>query len=245
MEKEVIAQVAIATTIINERFPTASTCFLAGSVVKGEATASSDLDLVVIFDRVERANRQSFVFSDWPVEAFVHDPQTLKYFFCEVDRLSGFPALPTMVSEGIEVPSPTTLGQDLKDLASHVLQEGPPTWSQEERDRSRYMITDMVDDIRAPRNPDELRVVLSDLYSALANHYFRSRNLWSAKGKSVPRTLASHDSLLHERFAKAFAVAFKEETVSSVIRLCEDVLAPDGGFLFEGYSRDAPDSWRS
>lgn len=39
-----------------------------------------------------------------PLEAFVHDPETRNYFFFEVDRPSGIPALPQMVLEGIEIP---------------------------------------------------------------------------------------------------------------------------------------------
>lgn len=245
LKKDVSAAIATAVRIRQEVYPAAATCFLAGSIVRGEATASSDLDLVMVFAEVETASRQSFRFSNWPVEVFVHDPQTLDYFFRTVDRPTGVPALPTMVNEGIEVPSRTAFGQRQKDLAKRVLEDGPPLWSQEQRDHSRYMISDMVEDIRAPRNSDELRVVLSDLYSALANHYFRSRALWSAKGKNIPRALARHDGTVHNRFAKAFELAFKEETVTSVIQLCEDVLDRDGGFLFDGYSSDAPDTWRS
>jgi len=64
---------------------------LAGSIVRGEGTPHSDLDLVVIFDRLPNAYRESFYFGDLPVEAFVHDPETLNYFLFEVDRSSGIP----------------------------------------------------------------------------------------------------------------------------------------------------------
>jgi hypothetical protein len=48
------------------------------------------------------------------VEAFVHDPATLKYFFFEVDRASGVPSLPQMVVEGVEIPAPTEMSRALK-----------------------------------------------------------------------------------------------------------------------------------
>lgn len=51
------------------------------------------------------AYRESFTFGGYPVEAFVHDPATLEYFFLEVDRPSGVPALAQMVVEGIEIPA--------------------------------------------------------------------------------------------------------------------------------------------
>ena len=62
----------------------------------------SDLDLVVVFQKLENAYRESSRFDNWPVEAFVHDSETLNYFF-QMDRVSGVPSLPNMVNEGVEV----------------------------------------------------------------------------------------------------------------------------------------------
>ena len=50
----------------------------------------------------------------------------------------------------------------------------------------------------------------------------------------------SVDPEFHNRFAEAFETAFTSDDATAVIRLCEDVLERDGGFLFEGYTRDAP-----
>ena len=54
----------------------------------------------------------------------------------------------------------------------------------------------------------------------------------------------SVDPEFHNRFADAFETAFTSDDATAVIRLCEDVLEPDGGFLFDGYTRDAPKEWR-
>lgn len=244
MSQKLSAALSAAEKIRAQFFLGASTFMLAGSVVRGDATAFSDLDLVVVFDRAESARRQSFVFEGWPVEVFIHDPQTLEYFFREVDRPSGVPSLPNMVSEGIELPRETEFGSRIKDLASRVLAEGPIIWGQQERENSRYAISDMIEDIREPRNKAELRIVVSDLYSAIAEHFLRSQSLWSAKGKSIPRRLMSVDPEFHSRFAEAFETAFTSDDATAVIRLCEDVLEPDGGILFDGYTRDAPKEWR-
>jgi hypothetical protein len=55
------------------------------------------------------------------IEAFVHDPATLEYFFVEMDRASGIPSLPQMVMEGIEVPGPTDMSVRLKRRAAALL----------------------------------------------------------------------------------------------------------------------------
>lgn len=244
LSQNLSAALSAANKIREEFFPAASACLLAGSVVRDEATTFSDLDLVVVFQNVDNAQRQSFTFEGWPVESFIHDAQTLEYFSREVDRPSGVPSLPNMVNAGIEIPDETEFGSRLKGLANRILEEGPIPWGEKERENSRYAVSDMVEDIREPRNSEELRIVVSNLYSATADHFLRSQNLWSAKGKSIPRRLLSVDPEFYQHFKYAFEAAFTKEDTAPVIRLCEDILKPDGGFLFQGYVREAPSEWR-
>ena len=244
MPLDISAALSVARDIREQVFPTSSAFLLAGSVVRGESTSSSDLDLVVIFESVKNARRQSFTFANWPVEAFIHDAGTLEYFFREVDRPSGVPSLPSMVDEGIEVPKETGHGLLAKTLARNVLEAGPQPWTRQDRDDSRYVISDLIEDIRAPRNSHELLPTLASLYTAIANHYCRSQNQWSATGKSIPRRLMSLDPEFHRRFTETFEAAFTRSDTASVIQLSEDVLEPDGGLLFDGYCRDAPVDWR-
>lgn len=234
----------IAVRVHAERYPGAALAFLAGSHVRGEATATSDLDIVVIFDHLPCAYRESFCFANWPVEVFAHDPQTLAYFFQEFDRRTGVPALATMVAEGIEIPACTDLSKSLKRLARSTLLAGPPAWSDEDRASSRYMITNLVDDLRDPRTKHEAVAILTSLYPALVDHYFRSRDLWSAKGKSIVKALQAHDARFAGNFLDGFEQAFSGNGTGGVIDLAAEILEPDGGFLFDNYRRDAPHSWR-
>lgn len=137
-----------------------SPCGLSGRL-RGQRdnTETSDLDLVVILDTLPQAYRESFVFGGWPVEAFVHDPQTLRYFFYEVDLPTGVPSLPTMVREGLELPRPNELSASLKQLAQTVIDAGPP-WGEKEVLTSRYVITDLVDHMRAPVREMNWRLAL-------------------------------------------------------------------------------------
>ncbi|MBI3899992.1 MAG: nucleotidyltransferase domain-containing protein [Gammaproteobacteria bacterium] len=235
---------ATATKILANKYPKARAAFLAGSVVRGDHTETSDLDLVVIFDTLPQAYRESFVFGGWPVEAFVHDPQTLRYFFYEVDRPTGVPSLAMMVKEGLELLQCNELSVSLKQLADTVIDAGPPLWGEKERQTSRYVITDLVDDMRAPRSRDELIASAARLHPLLADHYLRSQQLWSARGKSIPRRLCSVSTDFAEIFGEAFRAIFEEGNATKVIRLCEDVLRPSGGRLFDGYIMHAPESWR-
>jgi len=233
-----------ATALHRERYADAEVVFLAGSLVRGEGTPTSDLDLVVVFKSLPNAYRESFRFRGWPVEAFVHDPQTLAYFFHRVDKPSGVPSLPTMVSEGIEIPRSSEFSRSLKALAHSVMAEGPPPWARTDIDGSRYAITGLVDDLREPRSRAEQFATATTLYAALANHILRRRGVWSAKDKTIPRQLRKLDVSLAEEFGASFSALFERGESAQVITLAEQILASDGGWLFEGYILPAPAEWR-
>ena len=113
--------IGVANAIRSARYPDAAIVLAAGSLVRGEGTAYSDLDSVVVYAELACARRESFTFDGYPVHVFVHDPETLEYFFVEVDRPSGVPALPQMVVEGIEIPSPNDVSRTLKARAAALI----------------------------------------------------------------------------------------------------------------------------
>lgn len=232
-----------AKEIAQQRFADAQAVMLGGSIIRGEATKYSDLDIVVVYEEVESAWRESFTHGKWPVEAFVHDEGTLKYFFDD-DARCGVPSLPRMVWEGRVIAGSADFIQRLKIMAKDVIDAGPRVLTELEKRRKRYEISDVVDDIRDPRSPAELTASGSRLYSMLAEFYFRANNLWAAAGKSVPRRLNEIDEKLANRFESAFNDLFTEHDPEPVIELAGDLLAPHGGFLFDDYKMQAPKEWR-
>lgn len=232
--------VKVATEILENKYSDARVLFLAGSIVRGEGTSHSDLDLVVIFDKLTNAYRESFHFQGFPVEAFVHDPETLNYFLFEVDRPTGIPSLAQMILEGIELPEPNEVSQSLKQLAASVLEMGPPVLSNEEVLKLRYNLTSLVDDVRQPRSRAELLASSAELYETLADYYFRSNKRWSAKGKAIPRILKLADADLCSRFCSSFDELFSHGQSGQVIALVEELLMTTGGFLFDGHRLEAP-----
>jgi predicted nucleotidyltransferase len=71
----------IAKEILESKYAEARVIILAGSIVRGEGTPYSDLDLVVIFDHLISAYPESFYFHNFPVEAFARGRETLNHFF--------------------------------------------------------------------------------------------------------------------------------------------------------------------
>lgn len=236
--------ISVAQDIRAQRYADAGAVFAAGSIVRGEGTAFSDLDLVVVYGRLEHAYRESFRFGGWPVEAFVHDPATLEYFFQEVDGPAGVPALAQMVVEGVEVPQATEFSRELKRRAGAAIAAGPPALDAASERRMRYFVSDLVDDLRAPRSTDELIGAGAQLYEHLANWVLRRRGLWSAKGKALARILRQADAGLGNAYCAAFRALFTSADAAAVVRLADELIGEAGGPLFEGFRINAPQTWR-
>jgi predicted nucleotidyltransferase len=49
------AALATAQAVMTERYPDADFAFVAGSVIRGQGTAHSDIDLVVVYRRIGQA----------------------------------------------------------------------------------------------------------------------------------------------------------------------------------------------
>ena len=227
-----------AHRIWRERYEGARVVFLGGSVMRGEATPASDLDIVVAYERLPNAYREAFVYGGWPVEAFVHDEGTVEEFF-EADRRRGLPSLMSMVWEGVEVPEASEFSARLKRRARELLEAGPPPWDEEELTLRRYRLTDWVDDMRFPRSGEELVATGAWLYQDAAEFYFRTRGLWSAHSKTIPRRLREADGDFAEKFLRAFDALFAEKRPDAAIALVAELLEPLGGFLFEGFRKTA------
>lgn len=173
-----------AKDLFDSRYQGADAVLVAGSVVRGEASQHSDLDLVVIFPKVRAAYRESFTHMGWPVEAFIHDLETLRYFFYRIDQPAGSSTLCEMVKEGLEVPTACKATVEAKHLAGEVLLAGPPPLTFEEIEDRRYHISEMIDDLRDPRTRHELNAAAARVYGDLADFYCRSRGAWTKIGRA-------------------------------------------------------------
>ncbi|WP_026597286.1 nucleotidyltransferase domain-containing protein [Methylobacterium sp. 77] len=234
----------IAGTILRERYPGACFAFVAGSIMRGEGTNLSDIDLVIVFEALEAARRESFTFNGVPVEAFVHDPGTLAWFIND-DAARGRPSILNMIAEGHAIGRALNRAETLRDSVSIRLRAGPPALTQAELDVFRYEITDAVDDLRGERNAPERQAIGIMLYPKMAELALRGRGQWSGVGKWLPRLLAKNDQTLGDRFDTAFRALFGAGQPDPVIALAESELAPHGGRLFDGDRRTAPANWRA
>ncbi|MEU4427230.1 nucleotidyltransferase domain-containing protein [Actinoplanes sp. NPDC024001] len=210
-----------ARDLVTDRFPEATWAMLTGSVLGPHRTAGSDLDIVVMREH-DPGYRESLHFRGWPVELFVHTPPRLAEFLAK-DLADRKPGTHRMLAHGVPL-----LGDpgDLPARCAHVLAEGPPPLTPAERDRLRYVLTDLLDDLTHATDPGERTVIAAALWSETARAALAFAGRWLSAGKWLLRDLRALDA----EFAARWLTARDDPTPVTA-----EVLAGAGGPLFDGY----------
>lgn len=239
-----INYIGITNKIKNEKHPNSDSLLLAVSIIRNEGTRYSDLDIVVIYKSLPKAYRESFIYNGILVETFVHDPETVDFFLNKFDKVNNSSTLAQMIVEGIEIPYSTPLSSAIKKKANDFILTGPNGLDEQTNNNMRYAITNLIDDIRDPKNKSELFGTLSSLYTSLSEFYFKANGYWAGSDKYVSRLMKKINSDLEKNFFDAFNTAIMNDNVDKVIKITEDILRPFGGFLFDGYRFDATEEMR-
>jgi predicted nucleotidyltransferase len=170
-----------AKHFISHHFPTCQGAVLAGSVVRGEATDTSDLDIVVFDNNVSSAYRESFFDFEWAIEVFVHNLNSYKVFF-QSDYERARPSLPRMVSEGIVI-NDTGIIDSIKREANELLDKGPEERKQETITTKRYFLTDALDDFVGSLDRNEEIIIANTLAEAVHEFVLKTNGHWIGASK--------------------------------------------------------------
>ena len=192
--------------LIKECYFEAKAVFWAGSVSECRGTSASDLDLVIIFESIATAYREAFIFDGWPIDVFVHDLASLRYFCLKLEMDDGKPALINMILQGREILEQNSVTSEAKNIAEQALKNGPDIWTKAQIDKERFLITDILDDIKF----------------------------------SKMRLFKKEDPELAEEWTTAFESLIQTGDSSGIESAVINILAPHGGYLWDGFRSDAP-----
>ncbi|TMW71443.1 nucleotidyltransferase domain-containing protein [Alteribacter natronophilus] len=223
-----------AQNLIDSLFPGCDGAVLSGSVVRGEATATSDLDIVVFDSETLQSYRESFIFEQWPVEVFVHNLESYRHFFSS-DCERGRPSMPRMVAEG-KVIRDTGVLAAIRTEARDLLEKGPEPWSRKTIALKRYFLTDVLEDFEGAERRDEGLFIAGSLMIQLSEFILRTNGAWCGDSKWHARALKQFDSSLAERLTRAFDHYYRTGEKEQAVCFTDDVLAEHGGRLFNGFS---------
>lgn len=223
-----------AHQFVNEHFPNCKGALLAGSVVRGEATEKSDLDIVIFDKNLRTSYRESLIEYGWHIEVFVHTLTSYKQFF-KMDYERARPSMPRMVSEGIVLKDEGII-ESIKKEANDLLHNGPQEGSEETINTKRYFLSDALDDFIGSTNRSEELFIATTLAELLSEFVLRTNRQWIGTSKWVYRSLKDYDEEFANQFVKAFDIFYKTGNKGQVIELADYVLQPFGGKLFDGFS---------
>jgi hypothetical protein len=232
--KERLPAVETAHMLINERFPDCRGAILGGSVVRGEGTSTSDLDIIVINDETGSARRESFYYKGWPVELFFHSIDSCRGFF-RSDAERARPTLPRMVAEGLVLKGEAYLGGIRKEAAL-LMAAGPAAWDDAELTFKRYFLTDALEDFIGSTKRNEALFIAGKLAELAHEFFLRANKQWIGQSKWIYRELSHFDQALAIRFAECFDSFYQDGDKQPVIELVDDIMKPFGGRCFEGFS---------
>nr|WP_246730571.1 nucleotidyltransferase domain-containing protein [Rhizobium leguminosarum] len=192
---------AVARHCIASCYAGAAFAYAAGSIMRGEGTVFSDIDLVVVFPSLQRAWRE--------------------------------------VATGCIVGSDIDSAHVIQAKAESMLAAGPKPLAGADYDMLRYQVTDLADDLRGGRPPEEVAAIAALLYQKLASLILLGRGAWTGRGKWAPRLMKKLDAQLAAEFDAAFKLAAAGDG-ARFLALADRELALHGGRYFEGFRQDAP-----
>ncbi|NHN54538.1 nucleotidyltransferase domain-containing protein [Calidifontibacter sp. DB0510] len=236
------AAVALAQRVLAAHWPQARAAWLGGSVVRGAATATSDLDITVLLDGPPAPMRTSFDWTDpvvgqtFPVEGFVHTTDSLAHFQAK-DAERRQPSMQRLVGESVVLLDGDGSGARLRDAALAEIAAGPKPLSQSEIDAQRYALTGVLDDLRGADFDPFLAAHAFELSARLLLGVERA---WQGTGKGLTAALAAWTRSLpagipERDLLPAWRAAMDTSSQADVIRLVENALDRCGGRLFAGY----------
>ncbi|CAN7328800.1 nucleotidyltransferase domain-containing protein [Terrabacter sp. LjRoot27] len=240
---EVGGAVDDARALVAQWFPEARAAWLGGSVVLGSATPGSDLDVTVLLPGPPAPYRDSRRYRGWPVELFVHTDTSLGHYVRR-DVDSGRPTMARLVGRSVVLVDTDGTGAQWQQTAQQLLAAGPPRLTGDDLATLRYAVTDLLDDVTHAHDGHERLVSAVLLADEAARLLLHGAGHWWGRGKWVVRELADLDerdgSSWRVRHEQALVTAAAGD-VSLVLAFADDVLARNGGPLFEGHRLSGTD----
>ncbi|RUT35660.1 nucleotidyltransferase domain-containing protein [Paenibacillus zeisoli] len=226
---------AAAEQFIQINFPKCSLAVLGGSGSRSDPNIHSDLDIVIVDDTAEMACHKTIKEYDWIIECFVLTSYSYRDIFNE-GIYAANPSLQRMLVEGHVI--------KCEEEGIHVLEEartdlayGPMPWSLNEINFQRYVITDLLEDIRGGESTVELWFSVNRLVVTCCEFHLRVNQQWIGEGKHLFRALKTFDPAMADNLDTALQAVYLRRDLSPIETLVSRTLEPYGGTLLDGFEQ--------
>lgn len=220
---------------LDKHFPDALAAILGGSAIRGEATKTSDLDVMVIAERPEAPYCESFLEFGWLVEVIVSSSTTYRDWF-ELDEERREPTVLNLCSQGVIVRDQDSLARDIQREATELLSAGPAPLGDEDLAAMRFLLTNLLMDLEGARTFEEKTYTVIGVVPVLADLICAAHRQWRGEGKWTPKAIRAFSPILESRFTAAIMTFHQERDAEPLMCLADEQLEAVGGRLFEGFS---------
>lgn len=216
-------------------YPLAEIAIVAGSTARGRRTPTSDIDLLLIGDALfadtsKNSEAATHEFEDEIFEVFAYTPEGFEGWANRgIDQCR--PVIVHMLVEGVPIRASTALDR-LRARWGAILVAGPSFEAAESRFR-RYVITDLLDDLRDATDALEQRVVAGLLFERTAELMLLEAGEWIATGKWLPRRLRA----LSEERAELLSAPLLAGDLGAFADRVDEELTRAGGRVQSGFVR--------
>lgn len=201
---------------------------ITGSIVRGEAGPTSDLDVCVVHDAPWRLRTQRR-FAGVPAEVFVNPPARIRGYFA-TEHAEGRPTFAHMLATGepLGPPHPTVdeLVREARDWLARPLAFTPA-----QLDQRRYSAIDALDDARdvVDADPAAAQLLLGSAVSGIIAYAFLGRGTFLPRRKRAVAALAELDPEAGA-LVRRWATQSGREALATVEQLARRVLGVDTFF---------------
>lgn len=226
---------AVAERFIAARYPRASVAVIGGSTARGERTATSDIDLLLlgdeIFDEAGKTSEASTHAFDGEIfEVFAYTSEGFTTW-AERGVAQHRPVIVHMLVEGTAIRDDGTL-LARRGTWQEIIDAGP-VLSPDESALRRYVISDLLDDLHDASDPLEKQVLASLLFERTAELMLLAERRWIGAGKWLPRRLRE---MSRER-AELLAEPLLADDLTLFAARVEEELRRVGGRVQAGFVR--------
>ncbi|WP_284252967.1 nucleotidyltransferase domain-containing protein [Litorihabitans aurantiacus] len=220
---------------VAERFPDATSVIVAGSTVRNERTASSDVDLLLLGPDGFLADgadslAATYAHEGEAVEVFAYTPVGFERW-AQRGVEQWRPVIVRMLLEGRVLAGDEVLEQ-LRERWAETYDRGPQP---EDADVNllRYAITDLVDDLADVTDDVERRVVAAELLRQVASLALITNHRWIGTGKHLSRELRRWDAVRAARLTDPYVAGDFDAFHAAAAAELESA----GGRLRTGFTR--------
>jgi predicted nucleotidyltransferase len=200
-----------------------------GTIIRGNPSPNSDLDLYVLVAENQRQRIQK-LFNGVPAEIFNNPFQQVEKYLAE-ERLEGMMITAHMLSTGHVIFDNDERLPLLVAKARQLLAE-PPNYSPSWLVNARYMAATLYEDAQdiAGVRPEACGMLLSAAVRSMLQYYYLKNNLYIPREKWLMDDLAGRDNALADCAVRFWKAGSMEKRLSLAEKIADATIATRGFF---------------